>query len=148
MPVWHYQPFTFYLAFEAALPGHRIILAPHFCSCPPLLFPPCVLEPVMGTVFARSSGQTFTPLWLEDQRQPFRCKKVGVCTEKIMEYQDYLGAIPPLLGSQAYSHVPDAFASSSPPISSGWMVLAPGFSCALPWVRPSRFPCWLLARGT
>ena len=34
MPVWHYQPFTFYLAFEAVLPDHRIILAPHFCFMP------------------------------------------------------------------------------------------------------------------
>ena len=53
-----------------------------------------------------------------------------------------------LVSSDAQSHVPDAFASSSPPICDGWMVLAPGFSCALPWVRPSRFPCWLLTRGT
>ena len=48
--------------------------------------------------------------------------------------------------SDARSHIPDAFASSSTPICGSWMVLAPGFSCALPWVRPSRFPCWLLAR--
>ena len=51
-----------------------------------------------------------------------------------------------LVSSDAWSHVPDAFASSSTPISGCWMVLAPVFSCALPWVRPSRFPCWLLAR--
>ena len=53
-----------------------------------------------------------------------------------------------LVSSDARSHIPDAFASSSTPISGGWMVLAPGFSCALPWVRPSSFPCWLLARDT
>ena len=53
-----------------------------------------------------------------------------------------------LVSSDARSHIPDAFASSSTPISGGWMVLAPGFSCALPWVRPSRFPYWLLARDT
>ena len=51
-----------------------------------------------------------------------------------------------LVSSDARSHIPDAFASSSTPISGSWMVLAPVFSCVLPWVRPSRFPCWLLAR--
>ena len=51
-----------------------------------------------------------------------------------------------LVSSDARSHIPDAFASSSTPISGSWMVLAPVFSCALPWVCPSRFPCWLLAR--
>ena len=51
-----------------------------------------------------------------------------------------------LVSSDARSHIPDAFAFSSTPISGCWMVLAPVFSCALPWVRPSRFPCWLLAR--
>ena len=29
----------------------------HFSSCPPLPFPPCLLERVMGTVFASSSAQ-------------------------------------------------------------------------------------------
>ena len=53
-----------------------------------------------------------------------------------------------LVSSDARSHIPDAFASSSTPISGSWMVLAPGFSCALPWILPSRFPCWLLARDT
>ena len=42
-------------------------------------------------------------------------------------------------------HLPDTFASASTPISGSWMVQAPAFSCALPWVRPSRFLCWLLA---
>ena len=53
-----------------------------------------------------------------------------------------------LVSSDARSHILDAFASSSTPFYGSWMVLAPGFSCALPWVRPSRFPCWLLARDT
>ena len=51
-----------------------------------------------------------------------------------------------LVSSDARSHIPDAFASSSTLIYGSWMVLVPGFSCALPWVRPSHFPCWLLAR--
>ena len=53
MPVGHCQLFTFFLASEAVLPDNPIVLALHFRSCPPLPFPPCVLEPVMGTVFAR-----------------------------------------------------------------------------------------------
>ena len=53
MPVGHYQLFTFSLASEAVLPDNRIIMAPHFRSCPPLPFPLCVLERDMGTVFAR-----------------------------------------------------------------------------------------------
>ena len=56
MPVGHYQLFKFSLASEAVLPDNRIILLlspTHFRSCPPLPFPPCVLERVMGTVFAR-----------------------------------------------------------------------------------------------
>ena len=53
MPIGHYQLFKFSLASEAVLPDNRIVLAPHFCSCPPLPFPPCVLEWVMGTAFAR-----------------------------------------------------------------------------------------------
>ena len=52
-----------------------------------------------------------------------------------------------LVSSDARSHIPDAFASSSTPISGSWMVLAPVFSCALPWVRPSRCLCWLLTWG-
>ena len=47
--------------------------------------------------------------------------------------------------SDARLHLPDALASASTPISGSWMVQAPAFSCALPWVRPSRFPYWLLA---
>ena len=47
--------------------------------------------------------------------------------------------------SDARLHLPDALASASTPISGSWMVQAPAFSCALPWVCPSRFPCWLLA---
>ena len=35
-----------------------------------------------------------------------------------------------LVSSDARSHIPDPFASSSTPISGSWMVLAPGFSCA------------------
>ena len=46
MPVGHYQLFRFSLAPEAVLPDNRIVLAP-------LPFPPCVLEQIMGTVFAR-----------------------------------------------------------------------------------------------
>ena len=51
-----------------------------------------------------------------------------------------------LVSSDARLHLPDALASSSTPISGSWMVQAPAFSWALPWVLPSRFPCWLLAR--
>ena len=51
-----------------------------------------------------------------------------------------------LVSSDARSHNPETLASSSTPISGSWMVLAPVFSCALPWVRPFRFLCWLLAR--
>ena len=46
MPIGRYQLFKFFLASEAVLPDNRIVLAP-------LPFPPCVLERVMGTVFAR-----------------------------------------------------------------------------------------------
>ena len=49
--------------------------------------------------------------------------------------------------SDARLHLPDALASASTPISGRWMVQAPAFSWALPWVLPSRFPCWLLACG-
>ena len=52
MPVGHYQLFRFSFASEAVLPDNRIVLAPRFRSCLPLPFPPCVLEWVMGTVFA------------------------------------------------------------------------------------------------
>ena len=45
MPVGKYQLFKFSLAPEAVLPDNRIVLAP-------LPFPPCVLEQVMGTMFA------------------------------------------------------------------------------------------------
>ena len=47
--------------------------------------------------------------------------------------------------SDARLHLPDALASASTPISGSWMVQAPAFSCALPWVRPlaSRVGCWL-----
>ena len=51
-----------------------------------------------------------------------------------------------LVSSDARLHLPGALASSSTPISGSWMVQAPAFSWALPWVLPSRFPCWLLAR--
>ena len=60
MSVGHYQLFKFSLASEAVLADNRIVLLlspTHFCLCPPLLFPPCVLERVMGTVFARQCGQ-------------------------------------------------------------------------------------------
>ena len=56
MPVGHYQLFKFSLASEAVLPDNRIVLflsPTHFRSCLPLPFPPCVLERVIGTVFAR-----------------------------------------------------------------------------------------------
>ena len=56
MPVGQYQLFTFPLASEAVLPDNRIVLLlspTHFRSYPPLPFPPCVLERVMGTVFAK-----------------------------------------------------------------------------------------------
>ena len=49
--------------------------------------------------------------------------------------------------SDARLHLPDALASASTHISGRWMVQAPAFSWALPWVLPSRFPCWLLACG-
>ena len=49
--------------------------------------------------------------------------------------------------SDARLRLPDTLASASTPISDSWMVQALAFSCALPWVRPSRFPCWLLACG-
>ena len=47
--------------------------------------------------------------------------------------------------SDARLHLPDALASASTPISGSWMVQAPAFSCALPWVCPlaSRVGCWL-----
>ena len=45
MPVGHYQLFRFSLASEAVLPDNCIV------SATPL--PPCVLERVMGTVFAQ-----------------------------------------------------------------------------------------------
>ena len=50
-----------------------------------------------------------------------------------------------LVSSDARSHIPDAFASSSTPISGCWMVLAPVFSCALSWfvLLASRVGCWL-----
>ena len=48
--------------------------------------------------------------------------------------------------SDARLHLPDALVSSCTPISGSWMVQAPAFSWALPWVLPSRFPCWLLAQ--
>ena len=55
MPARHYQLFRFSPASEAVLPDNRIILLlspTHFHSCLPLPFPFCVLEWVMGTVFA------------------------------------------------------------------------------------------------
>ena len=50
MPVGHYQLSKFSLTSEAVFPDNHIVLAPHFRSCLPLPFPPCVLERVMGTV--------------------------------------------------------------------------------------------------
>ena len=44
MPVGRYQLFKFSVASEAVLPDNHL--------CPPLPFPPCVLERVMGIVFA------------------------------------------------------------------------------------------------
>ena len=46
-----------------------------------------------------------------------------------------------LVSSDARLHLPAALASSSTPISGSWLVQAPAFSWALPWVLPSRFPC-------
>ena len=47
--------------------------------------------------------------------------------------------------SDARLHLHDALASDSTPISGCWMVQAPAFSWALPWVLPSasRVGCWL-----
>ena len=56
MPVRHYQLFKFSLASEVVLPDNCIVLLlspTHFRSCPPLPFPPCLLERVMGTAFVR-----------------------------------------------------------------------------------------------
>ena len=55
MPVGHYQLFKFSLASEPVLSDNRIVLAPHFRLRPPVPFPPCVLERVMGTLFARQA---------------------------------------------------------------------------------------------
>ena len=49
--------------------------------------------------------------------------------------------------SDARLHLPNALTSASTPISGRWMVQTPAFSWALPWVLPSRFPCWLLPCG-
>ena len=46
-----------------------------------------------------------------------------------------------LNSSDARLHLPGTLASASTPIYDSWMVQAFAFSCALPWVRPSRFPC-------
>ena len=51
-----------------------------------------------------------------------------------------------LVSSDARSHIPDAFASSSTPISGSWMVLAPVFFFALCLgfvLLASRVGCWL-----
>ena len=51
-----------------------------------------------------------------------------------------------LVSSGARSHIPDAFASSSTPISGSWMVLAPVFFLALCLgfvLLASRVGCWL-----
>ena len=45
MPVGHYQLFKFSLASEAVLPDNRTVAVTHLSTC--------VLERVMGTVFAR-----------------------------------------------------------------------------------------------
>ena len=70
MPVGHYQLFKLSLASEAVLPDNRIILLlspTHFRSCPPLPFPPCVFERVMGTVFACRAlpGNVCRPLYTQ-----------------------------------------------------------------------------------
>ena len=77
MPVGHYQLFKFSLASEAVLPDNRIVLASHFRSCPPLPFPPCVLERVMGTVFAR---RTCSIVWtgLNDSFAAFYFELLGL----------------------------------------------------------------------
>ena len=60
MPVRHYQLFKFSIASEAVLPDNRIVLAP-------LTFASCVLERVMGTVFARRALPASVDRALEKQ---------------------------------------------------------------------------------